>query len=277
MTATRRSTSDLLMGMAAVAVATMLVAGVANAGRAAMGPRSADAAHQIKEAILYEMRGRAAAAKGDWPLVHQDLNNKGIGARESLVLAKRDLASAQTTGEIDRATETAIDDALDAASELDRKAATAAGRKDVNTVTHLVTKAIAEKEAGLRILEKATPPPPPPTNALSFGIAFSHSFGAGPSSSNDCESVTVTETGGDITPIGTLNLTGPGGFSMTNPLTFTPSGGGVFVAPSTFLLTSFGTYTEEADITVGGMTNRTTGTWMINTSNDLTTGGCSTP
>jgi len=110
-----------------------------------------------------------------------------------------------------------------------------------------------------------------------FTIALAHIFGAGPSSTNDCEIVTVHETGNDLTPTGTLNLTGPGGFNTTNPLTFTPSGTGVFVAPSTFLFTGFGPYTENASITVNGTTNLQTGTFTLDASNDTTSAGCPIP
>jgi hypothetical protein len=121
-------------------------------------------------------------------------------------------------------------------------------------------------------------PPPPPTSGT-FTVAFSHLFGAGPSSSNVCEAVTVDEAGVIGQPGGTFTLTGPGGFSDTNQLIFSPSGTGtgIFVAPTTVLLTSFGTYNETAVITVNGIMITQTGTWTLDTSSDVTTPPCSTP
>jgi hypothetical protein len=137
----------------------------------------------------------------------------------------------------------------------------------------------ASKHKALAALEKATAPPPPPTtpSPATFTIALTHIFGAGPSSTNDCETVIVNETGSNVTPTGTLNLTGPGGFNMTNQLTFTPSGNSIFSAPSTFLFTAFGSYTETAKITVGGTTDPQTNTFTLDASNDDTTAGCSAP
>jgi hypothetical protein len=118
----------------------------------------------------------------------------------------------------------------------------------------------------------------PPTNTGTFTIGFAHIFGAGSNSSNDCETVTVKETGLSVLPNGTLTLTGPSGFTNTSPLTFSPgSGGGVFVAPSTILISSFGTYNESASITVNGATSTGTGTWTIDASSDKTTPPCSAP
>jgi hypothetical protein len=148
-------------------------------------------------------------------------------------------------------------------------------------------KAIAEvkranvfKHKALAGLIKATAPPPPPVTTPgtgSFTISLTHIFGAGPTSTNDCETVTVQETGINMTPTGTLNLTGPGGFDKTNPLTFGPNGTGVFAAPTTFLFTQFGSYTEKATVSVNGTTQQQTGTFTLDASNDKTTAGCGPP
>ena len=119
----------------------------------------------------------------------------------------------------------------------------------------------------------AVPPPPPEL----FTVAFSHIFGAGPSSSNVCETVTVNETGFTSQPTGIFTLAGPGGFTSTNQLVFSPSGSNVFVASSTILITSFGTYDESAMITANGMTSTQTGTWTIGTPTDFTTRPCMPP
>ena len=58
-----------------------------------------DASDAIKEAIRYEEAGSEAASKHDWTSVNQDLNNKGIGARESLSMADNALTLAVSDGE----------------------------------------------------------------------------------------------------------------------------------------------------------------------------------
>ena len=155
------------------------------------------------------------------------------------------------------------------------------GRHNIQKAISSLEHADGKKHKALAALEKATapppPPPPPPPVSGTFTIALGHIFGAGPSSTNDCETVTVNETGFNVIPTGTLNLTGPGGFNGTNTLTFTPSGTGVFVAPSTFLFTAFGPYTENASITVNGTNHLQTGSFTLDASNDTTTAGCSVP
>ena len=122
----------------------------------------------------------------------------------------------------------------------------------------------------------ALPPEPPPASGT-FTIGLAHVFGAGPNSTNGCETITVTEQGINVLPAGTLHLTGPGGFDKTNTLTFAPSGAGVFVATSVFLFTAFGPYTESASITVSGTTLQQTGAYTLDASNDKTTAGCAVP
>lgn len=121
-------------------------------------------------------------------------------------------------------------------------------------------------------------PAPAPVPAT-FTIGLVHVFGAGPSSTNDCEQVTVNETGMDLDPNdATLAVTGPGGFAKTNTLVFSRTGPGVYAAaPSVFLFSEFGSYSENAAVTVNGTTLHQTGSFALDASNDTTTGGCPPP
>lgn len=120
------------------------------------GTGAAGATDAIEQAIQDEKEGSAAASRHDWTAVHQDLNNKGIGARESLRQADGDLSAALQAGEIDRATDQAIEGHLNNASSLDVDAARAASDKNATLIEHLVAEAIQEKDAALAVLKKAT-------------------------------------------------------------------------------------------------------------------------
>ena len=204
---------------------------------------------------------------------------KVIGnALEDLKCAVNATRAAGALDEISVAESRDVRDVLDDARGLDTRVKNREERTYYSI--EYLKRANVLKEQALADLKKATAPPPappPPPVSATFTIALGHIFGAGPSSTNDCETVTVNETGINVTPTGTLNLTGPGAYNTTNPLTFTQSGTGVYVSPSTFLFTAFGTYAENAKITVGGTTTLQTGTFTLDASNDKTTAGCSPP
>jgi hypothetical protein len=155
--------SGFMLAAVLVLAAGFMAAAAASAGPERAGSHLTDAAAAIKEAIHYEAEASQAASKGDWTAVHQDLNNKGIGARESLKMADGDLGAAVSTGEIDRATESSVESHLNDAADLDRRGAQSASNKDANTVKHWIAKATAQKEKALAILAAVKPTT---TNAL---------------------------------------------------------------------------------------------------------------
>jgi hypothetical protein len=142
---------------ALVLVAGLIAAAAASAGSGRASSHLADATSAIKEAIHYEAEASQAASKGDWTEVRQDLNNKGIGARESLRMADNDLLNAMSAGEIDRATESSVQSHLNDADSLDRRGAQSSFNKDANTVKHWIAKATAEKEHALAIIAAVKP------------------------------------------------------------------------------------------------------------------------
>ena len=149
--------SGFTLAAALVLAAGFIASAAAGAGSQRTASHLADAALQIKHAIHYEAEASQAATDGDWTLVRQDLNNKGIGARESLRMADNDLGAAVSTGEIDRATESSVQSHLNDADSLDRRGSTSSFNKDANTVKHWIAKATAEKEHALAILATVKP------------------------------------------------------------------------------------------------------------------------
>ncbi len=210
-----------------------------------------------------------------------------LPSEKDLEQAAAEVRSAITHGEfVDEPSSTAhditfdIEDALNLDRFVQRLKYKGKSGLELATVRRNLEHALAYKGEALDRIESTvskTPPPPPSPVPATFTIELGHVFGAGPSSSTDCETVSVHETGSNVIPTGTLNLTGPGGFNATNTLTFTQSGTGTFAAPSTFLFTAFGTYSENASITVAGTTMQQMGTFTLDASNDKTTPGCPVP
>ena len=114
------------------------------------------------------------------------------------------------------------------------------------------------------------------TGNFSFTATDAFIYGAGPSSSNRCDTWMVQETGADVPPTGTFLLMGPG-FNMTNPLTFTRTGPGVFSATNTDLLTAFGTYNWTGTFIVSGKSDTVTGSTTLNSTTDVSGAGCPVP